>query len=121
MATGTKRSTAATSKGGVTRGRIVTLALGLFNENGPDRVTTAQIAAAAGINEGNLYYHFRTKEALVAAVLDGFEADAMALLAEGTADVADPAASAQGLSPALTSAVAAVAVIGVIVLAALAR
>ena len=34
---------------------------------------------------------------------------------------ADPAASAQGLSPALTSAVAAVAVIGVIVLAALAR
>ena len=93
MATGAKQSTAATSKGGQTRGRIVTLALGLFNENGPDRVTTAQIAAAAGINEGNLYYHFRTKEALVAAVLDRFEADAMALLAEGTEDTADPAAS----------------------------
>ncbi|MGJ4854825.1 TetR/AcrR family transcriptional regulator [Labrys sp. KB_33_2] len=93
MATGTKARKAATSKGGETRGRIVSLALGLFNENGPDRVTTAQIAAAAGINEGNLYYHFRTKETLVAAVLDRFEADAMALLAEGTEGTADPATS----------------------------
>ncbi|MBP0581964.1 TetR/AcrR family transcriptional regulator [Labrys sp. LIt4] len=88
-----RRKKAATNKGGATRQRIVTLALGLFNENGPDRVTTAQIAAAAGINEGNLYYHFRTKEALVAAVLDRFEADAMDLLAEGAEDSADPTAS----------------------------
>lgn len=91
MASETRRKKAATSKGGETRGRIVSHALGLFNENGPDRVTTAQIAAAADINEGNLYYHFRTKETLVAAVLDRFEADAMALLAEGTEGTTDPA------------------------------
>jgi AcrR family transcriptional regulator len=61
---------------GGTRARVLEATLGLFNERGPDRVTTAEIARTVGINEGNLYYHFRTKESLVLALFARFEADA---------------------------------------------
>jgi AcrR family transcriptional regulator len=36
-------------------------------------VTTAEIAAAVGISEGNLHYHFRRKEQIVEALFDAFE------------------------------------------------
>ncbi|MFC7554083.1 TetR/AcrR family transcriptional regulator [Pseudoroseomonas wenyumeiae] len=55
-------------------------------------MTTRLIAETAGINEGNLYYHFRTKEALYLALFARFEAAALALFAPGTAAGADPAA-----------------------------
>ena len=75
-----------------TRDRILDAALDLFNDRGPDRVTTAEIALAVDINEGNLYYHFRTKELLVLALFARFEADAMVLVA--TVDGADEGAAA---------------------------
>jgi AcrR family transcriptional regulator len=59
---------------GSTRDRLIAVSLALFNERGPDRVTTAQIAEAAGVNEGNLYYYFKTKQALILAIFDRFEA-----------------------------------------------
>lgn len=74
-----------------TRDRILDTALDLFNGRGPDRVTTAEIAEAVKINEGNLYYHFRTKESLVLALFARFEADAVALVA--TVDGADEGAA----------------------------
>ncbi|MGV2110893.1 TetR/AcrR family transcriptional regulator [Agrobacterium salinitolerans] len=74
-----------------TRDRILDTALDLFNGRGPDRVTTAEIAGAVKINEGNLYYHFRTKELLVLALFARFEADAVALVA--TVDGADEGAA----------------------------
>lgn len=74
-----------------TRDKILEAGLNLFNERGPDRVTTAEIALAVDINEGNLYYHFRTKESLVLALFARFEADAMMLVA--TVDGADEAAA----------------------------
>lgn len=74
-----------------TRDRILDAALDLFNGRGPDRVTTAEIAEAVTINEGNLYYHFRTKEALVLALFARFEADAVALVT--TIDGADEGAA----------------------------
>ena len=64
---------------GATRKRVLDAALALFNERGFERVTTRLIAEAVGINEGNLYYHFRTKEALVLALFDGFAKEASAL------------------------------------------
>ena len=51
-----------------TKDRIVETALGLFNEAGYGAVTTAALAEACGISEGNLWYHFKTKRDLLAAI-----------------------------------------------------
>jgi AcrR family transcriptional regulator len=53
-----------------TRDRILRTALTLFNERGEAQVSLAQIADQLGISEGNLWYHFRTKGDLVAALFD---------------------------------------------------
>lgn len=50
-----------------TKDRILSTSLQLFNEAGYSNVTTARIAEAVGISEGNLWYHFRTKQDLVGA------------------------------------------------------
>jgi AcrR family transcriptional regulator len=57
-----------------TRDRILETCRTLFNEHGPAEVTTAEIALSVGISEGNLHYHFRRKEQILAALLDRFEA-----------------------------------------------
>lgn len=53
-----------------TKDRIIHNAIKLFNQKGTKSVTTNHIAAAAGISPGNLYYHFRNKEAIIRAVFD---------------------------------------------------
>ncbi|MGK9041310.1 TetR/AcrR family transcriptional regulator [Rhizobium sp. SA279] len=87
-----KKSSTARTAARPTRQRILDAALTLFNERGPDHVTTAEIARAVEINEGNLYYHFRTKEALVLALFARFEADALAIV--GKIDGADEGVAA---------------------------
>lgn len=62
-----------------TKQRILETAIRLFNEKGTKAVTTNHIAAAMGISPGNLYYHFRSREDIILAILDmmdecGFEA-----------------------------------------------
>ena len=59
---------------GNTRARILDASRALFNARGPGAVTTAEIAAASGISEGNLHYHFRRKEQIVDALFGGYEA-----------------------------------------------
>jgi len=68
-----------------TRERILVSTLSLFNQKGPESVTTAEIAKAVHLNQGNLYYHFRTKESLVLALFARFEADALAVVTEADA------------------------------------
>ena len=53
---------------GSTRQRILDASRELFNEQGYASTTLAEIAAAVGIAEGNLWYHFRTKLDLVAGL-----------------------------------------------------
>ncbi len=48
-----------------TRERILETALRLFNEGGTAAASTNHIAAACGISPGNLYHHFRNKEAII--------------------------------------------------------
>ncbi|MGH6786346.1 MAG: TetR/AcrR family transcriptional regulator [Novosphingobium sp.] len=51
-----------------TRDRIIDQARRLFNEHGYGAVTTAALAQGCGIAEGNLWYHFKTKRALLDAI-----------------------------------------------------
>jgi TetR/AcrR family transcriptional repressor of nem operon len=52
------------------REALAEAALELFYRNGVANTTLADIAGAARVPTGNVYYHFRTKEALVEAVID---------------------------------------------------
>lgn len=54
-----------------TRSRILSQAIELFNEKAWSQVSLRQIAAALNMSDGNLRYHFKTKEELV---LDAFTA-----------------------------------------------
>ena len=57
-----------------TRSRILAESLRLFNLHGEPNVATAAIATALGISAGNLHYHFRTKDAIVAELFAAFVA-----------------------------------------------
>ena len=57
-----------------TRERILRASLTLFNERGEDAVSLAQVATRLGISEGNLWYHFRAKRDLIAALSVELEA-----------------------------------------------
>jgi AcrR family transcriptional regulator len=48
-----------------TQRRVLDAARGLFNEQGTAAVSTNHIAAAAEISPGNLYYHFKDKQAII--------------------------------------------------------
>lgn len=78
----------ATRKRVGTRDRILDASLALFNDKGPDRVTTAEISSTVGINEGNLYYHFKTKEALLQALFGRLEGDATAFMEDARSNTA---------------------------------
>ncbi len=48
-----------------TKEKILNAALMLFNRDGIDHVTTRDIAAETVISQGNLHYHFSSKESLI--------------------------------------------------------
>ena len=55
-----------------TREKIVDTARQLFNRLHYGHVTTAMLAEAVGISEGNLWYHFKTKRDLLEAITERF-------------------------------------------------
>ena len=54
-----------------TRKRVLDAAYVLFRRKGYTRVSMDEIAAATGVTKRTLYYHFRSKDELLAAVLEG--------------------------------------------------
>jgi AcrR family transcriptional regulator len=58
-----------------TRGRLVAAARTLFAERGYAGVGTEEIVQAAGVTRGALYYQFRDKAALFAAVAEAIQAE----------------------------------------------
>ncbi|OOF00884.1 TetR family transcriptional regulator [Salinivibrio sp. MA351] len=58
-----------------TQDRIIHAALALFNQHGEPNITTNHIAADLGISPGNLYYHFRNKEAIIHSIFDQYAQD----------------------------------------------
>jgi AcrR family transcriptional regulator len=58
-----------------TQGAILQHSVNLFNENGSGATSINQIAEACSISPGNLYYHFKNKEALIRAILEQMHRD----------------------------------------------
>ncbi len=63
------------------RERLITAAAETIYAAGVEKTTLADIAAAAGIPLGNVYYYFKTKDALVQAVVEAHLAEASTMLA----------------------------------------
>lgn len=63
-----------------TRDKILKKSQDLFNERGERNVTTNHIAAELGISPGNLYYHFRNKEAIISELFMEYESRTQSLL-----------------------------------------
>ena len=85
-----------------TRGRILDAAEAVFHEKGVAHASLAEIAEAAGVTRGAIYWHFKDKadlfeammdrvtlplEDILAAAGDGVAADPLALLKLCTTDV----------------------------------
>lgn len=64
------------------RRAIVAAAEKLFRERGVDAVGLTELMKSAGFTQGGFYNHFRSKEALVAAVMDKAIEDRNAAVAE---------------------------------------
>lgn len=57
------------------RERLVNAAQTLFHHQGVYRTTLADVAHTAEVPLGNVYYHFRTKDSLIAAVIEAHVTD----------------------------------------------
>ena len=65
-----------------TREQILATCRKLFNGNSVAAVTTAGIADAVGINEGNLYYYFKKKTDILNALFEQFAAEQLKLASQ---------------------------------------
>jgi TetR/AcrR family transcriptional repressor of nem operon len=60
--------------------RLVASARELIHQQGVEKTTIAEIAHAADVPAGNVYYYFKTKDELVGAAIDGYTSDVQGLL-----------------------------------------
>jgi TetR/AcrR family transcriptional regulator, transcriptional repressor for nem operon len=63
------------------RERLVAAATQLLHQHGIERTTLADIAQAAGVPAGNVYYYFKTKDDVIAAVIEAHAQQITATLA----------------------------------------
>ena len=78
------------SKGEELRQRIVAAADELFYQQGYENTSFSDIADAVGISRGNFYYHFKSKDEILKAVIDTRVADFEAALNEWDKKITDP-------------------------------
>ena len=65
-----------------TRENIVAAADALFYEHGFENTSFANVAEVVGISRGNFYYHFKTKDEILDAVIEKRVADRRVMLDE---------------------------------------
>src|SRR5437879_6262778 len=63
------------------RDRLVAAAIELVHRQGIERTTLAEIAKAADVPAGNVYYYFKTKDDVIAAIIDSHAQEVMTTLA----------------------------------------
>jgi AcrR family transcriptional regulator len=81
-----------------TRERIVSAAIKLFYGEGIRSVSVDAVAAKAGVTKRTLYYHFNSKDDLVAAYLEARDQPNLALFKRWFAETeGGPAAKVQGI------------------------
>ena len=73
MAEDPERSPGNARRGARKRERLVMAARRVVYEQGVEKTTLADIAAAADVPLGNVYYYFKTKDALVSAVIESYQ------------------------------------------------
>ncbi len=76
-----------------TRDRIIHTSLALFNDEGEEQTTTIDIANEMDISPGNLYYHFKGKDEIIAELFTQYE---MALASTLTAPIEAPLSAQPG-------------------------
>jgi AcrR family transcriptional regulator len=74
-----------------TRRQIVDVADRLFYEHGFEASSFADIARDVGLSRGNFYYHFKTKDEILGAVIAQRVTDTRAMLESWEQDAASPA------------------------------
>jgi AcrR family transcriptional regulator len=74
-----------------TREHIVRAADELFYKQGFEHTSFADVADAVGISRGNFYYHFKTKDEILAAVIGARTAERQRLLGQWEAEQDTPA------------------------------
>lgn len=62
-----------------TKARITEITLMLFNHQGVASISTNHIALELDISPGNLYYHFKSKEALIDVLFTAYESELRSL------------------------------------------
>ena len=72
------------------RERLVAAAAELVDRHGVETPTLAQIAQAANVPPGNVYYYFKTREDLLAALVEHRRSEVRTLLSELDHGVARP-------------------------------
>ncbi|HXW88180.1 MAG TPA: TetR/AcrR family transcriptional regulator [Streptosporangiaceae bacterium] len=72
------------------RERLIAAAMQLVHQQGIERTTLADIAKAADVPLGNVYYYFKTKDEVIAAVIDAHARQVRATLAALEADHRSP-------------------------------
>jgi AcrR family transcriptional regulator len=77
------------TKGDRTRRRLLDAAAAEAARHGPAGVSLGSIAAAAGLKTGSVYFHFASKEHLVATMLEEGLRESLRLLDEALATVPD--------------------------------
>jgi AcrR family transcriptional regulator len=84
-------------KAAATKARILAAALELFNAEGVSAHSALDIATAIGISPGHLYYHFRGKAEILAALVLAYQGEVDEVLGSGVAACRAPDADLETL------------------------